>query len=207
MAYKVFSNGDALNASELNTYLMNQSVIQFASTTARDAALAPAAEGQLVWLQDVNKYTYYTGSAWADLISTTLSSPTFTGASLEAAYTTATGFAGYTFDATTNGAIQFITANSTANGTVNIRSTSTVSINTLIAVNQSLTIVLAITNGATPYYPTAWQIDGTAVTPKWSGGVAPTAGSASAIDIYTLNIIKTAATPTYTVLASQIKFA
>ena len=69
MAYKVFSNGDALTGAELNTYLMNQSVIQFASTTARDAALPSPAEGQLVWLQDSNKYVYYTGSAWADLIT------------------------------------------------------------------------------------------------------------------------------------------
>ena len=69
MAYKVFSNGNALNASELNTYLMNQSVISFASTTARDAALTAPVEGQLVWLEDSNKYVYYTGSAWADLIS------------------------------------------------------------------------------------------------------------------------------------------
>lgn len=68
MAYKVFSNGNALNASELNTYLMNQSVISFATTTARDAALTAPIEGQLVWLEDSNKYVYYTGSAWTDLI-------------------------------------------------------------------------------------------------------------------------------------------
>lgn len=140
------------------------------------------------------------------LTAPTLTSPALNGAALEAAYTTATGFAGYTFDATTNGAVQYITANATANGTVNIRSTSTVSINTLMAVNQSLTIVLAVTNGATAYRPTAWQIDGSAVTPKWSGGTAPASGNASAIDVYTLNIIKTASA-TYTVLASQTKFA
>ena len=69
MAYKVFSNGDALTGSELNTYLMNQSVMVFASTTARDAALTAPTEGMVVWLQDANKYVYYTGSAWADLIT------------------------------------------------------------------------------------------------------------------------------------------
>jgi len=69
MAYKVFSNGDALTGSELNTYLMNQSVMVFASTTARDAALTAPTEGMVVWLQDSNKYVYYTGSAWADLIT------------------------------------------------------------------------------------------------------------------------------------------
>ncbi len=69
MAYKVFSNGNALNASELNTYLMNQSVMVFASTTARDAALTAPTEGMLVWLEDSNKYVKYTGSAWADLVA------------------------------------------------------------------------------------------------------------------------------------------
>jgi len=68
MAYKVFSNGDALTGGELNTFLMNQSVIQFASSAARDAAIPAPNEGQLVWLQDSNKYVYYTGSAWANLI-------------------------------------------------------------------------------------------------------------------------------------------
>jgi hypothetical protein len=69
MAYKVFSNGDALTGGELNTYLMNQSVMVFATTTARDAALTTPSEGMVVWLQDADKYVYYTGSAWADLIS------------------------------------------------------------------------------------------------------------------------------------------
>ncbi len=69
MAYKVFSNGDALTGSEMNTYLMNQAVISFASITARDAALPSPSEGQLVWLEDSNKYVYYTGSAWSDLIT------------------------------------------------------------------------------------------------------------------------------------------
>jgi hypothetical protein len=64
------------------------------------------------------------------------------------------------------------------------------------------------TNGATAYYPTAFQVDTVAVTPKWSGGTAPSAGNASAIDAYSFTIIKTAATPTYTVLAGgAVKFA
>jgi hypothetical protein len=48
---------------------MNQAVISFATTTARDAALPSPSEGQLVWLEDSNKYVYYTGSAWSDLIT------------------------------------------------------------------------------------------------------------------------------------------
>lgn len=70
MAYKVFANGYNLNASELNTYLMNQSVMVFADATARDAALTSPTEGMLVWLQDSNKFVYRTGSStWSDLIA------------------------------------------------------------------------------------------------------------------------------------------
>jgi hypothetical protein len=47
---------------------MNQSVISFASEAARNAALTAPLEGQLVWLEDSNKYVYYSGSAWVDLL-------------------------------------------------------------------------------------------------------------------------------------------
>lgn len=68
MAYKVFQNGFPLNASELNNYLMNQSVMVFASTTARDADLTAPTEGMIVWLQDSNKFVYYNGSGvWTDV--------------------------------------------------------------------------------------------------------------------------------------------
>lgn len=68
MAYKVFQNGFPLNASELNNYLMNQSVMVFASATARDTDLTAPLEGMIVWLQDSNKFVYYTGSVWADVV-------------------------------------------------------------------------------------------------------------------------------------------
>lgn len=67
MAYKVFQNGFPLNASELNNYLMNQSVMVFATATARDTDLTAPLEGMIVWLQDSNKFVYYTGTAWSEL--------------------------------------------------------------------------------------------------------------------------------------------
>ena len=140
------------------------------------------------------------------LTNKTLTSPVLGGQAREKFYTTATGFAGYTFYFTTNGAIQYSTANATASGTVNITSASGVTLNSILAVNEAITCVLQITNGTTAYYPTAWQIDGTSVTPKWIGGTAPTAGNVSAMDIYTVTIQKTASA-TYTVIASQVKVA
>ena len=88
---------------------------------------------------------------------------------------------------------------------MNITSASGVTLNSIMATNQSMTVVLAITQTTTGYLPSAYQIDGTAVTPKWGGGSAPTA-SASAIDVLTFTIIKTASA-TFTVLASATKFA
>ena len=102
--------------------------------------------------------------------------------------------------------VWYYTSNATANFTLNFRSTSSVSLNSLMSTGQSITAVFLNTNGATAYYPTVYQIDGSAVTPKWVSGAAPTAGNASSIDAYSLTILKTASA-TYTVLASQIKFA
>jgi len=105
------------------------------------------------------------------------------------------------------GSVWYYTTNASANFTLNFRKSSTVSLSTLLAVGQSVTITFLNTNGATPYYPTVFQIDGSAVTPKWQGGTAPTGGNASSVDAYVFTIIKTATTPAYLVLASQTKFA
>jgi hypothetical protein len=67
VAYKVFTNGSVLNASEINDNLMNQSVMVFSNATARSAALTSPVEGMLTWLQDVNRYENYNGSAWVTL--------------------------------------------------------------------------------------------------------------------------------------------
>ena len=75
-----------------------------------------------------------------------------------------------------------------------------------MSIGQSLTVVFLNTNTASAFYPTAFQIDGSAVTPKWQGGTAPSSGNANSIDSYSYTIIKTASA-TYTVLASQTRFA
>jgi hypothetical protein len=79
VAYKIFTNGSVLPASDLNTYLMDQSVMVFSNSTARAAALTAPVEGMLTWLQDTNKYEFYNGSAWVALSQgDLLGSTTFT---------------------------------------------------------------------------------------------------------------------------------
>ena len=102
--------------------------------------------------------------------------------------------------------IWYYTSNASANHTVNVRGDGSTTLSSLLAVGDSITVVWANTNGTTAYWPSTFQVDGSSITPKWQGGTAPTAGNASAIDVYTYVIVKTAATPTYTVFASQSQF-
>jgi hypothetical protein len=69
MAYKVFSNGSVLNASDLNDFLMRQSVIVFSSSTSRASAITSPNEGMITYLEDTNVYQFWTGSAWTNLTS------------------------------------------------------------------------------------------------------------------------------------------
>jgi hypothetical protein len=111
------------------------------------------------------------------------------------------------FDLVTQ-AVLYFTTDASADFTLNFRGDSSTTLSSLMAVGDAISCVFLNTNGATAYYPDDFEIDGTTVTPKWSGGTAPTAGNASAIDSYSFTIIKTASTPTYEVLAGgAVKFA
>jgi hypothetical protein len=68
VAYKVFTNGSVLNASEVNENLMNQSVITFSSATARSSAITSPIEGMITYLEDSNSYQTWNGSAWVGLV-------------------------------------------------------------------------------------------------------------------------------------------
>jgi hypothetical protein len=278
--YKLFATGDVLTAAQVNTYLMQQTVMVFASSAARTSALSGVlAEGMVSYLQDTNSLEVYDGSAWigatgditaltagtgisitnptgpiptvaidtavtADLTTAqtltnktlttpiiatisntgTLTLPTSTDTIVgrattdtltnkvllsaeertTVAATAATGT--INFDAVTQGVLYF-TSNASANWTLNIRGNSGTTLSSILAVGDAITIAHLVTQGSTAYYNNAITIDGTSVTPKYQGGTAPTSGNASSIDGYSYTVIKTAATPTYTVLASQTKFA
>ena len=105
-------------------------------------------------------------------------------------------------------AIQYYTSSNTANFTLNIRGNASTTFTSLLAVGQSMSMVLMVTNSTTAYYPNVIQVDGTTtgVSLKWQGGSAVTAGNASSIDMYGLTILKTGSS-TYTVFAAQTQFA
>lgn len=108
-------------------------------------------------------------------------------------------------DAATAATAYYTSAN-TGNFTLNIRGTSSVSLDTFMSVGDAMTVVLLVTNGSTAYYANTIKIDGTTITPKYQYGNAISAGNASGIDSYVFDIIKTASA-TFTVFASMTKYA
>lgn len=112
------------------------------------------------------------------------------------------------FDAVTQGVLYY-TSNASANWTLNVRGDSSTTLNSILATGDALTVSFLVTNGATAYYQTAFNIDGTTsgVTVEYSGGTVPASGNASSVDVYTYTIIKTASA-TFTVFgAGPIKYA
>jgi hypothetical protein len=105
-----------------------------------------------------------------------------------------------------DGAVQFYNSSSSSNWVVNVRGSASITLDSVLQSNQSASIALAVTQGATAYYPTSFQIDGTTVTPKWQNGTAPSSGDASSVNLYSYAIFKTGA-GTYSVFASVSKYA
>jgi hypothetical protein len=102
--------------------------------------------------------------------------------------------------------VVYCTANATGNFTVNFRGNAGTTFNNAVPANVSVSASLVTTQGATAYYNSLVQVDGSTVTPKWQGGTAPTSGNANSTDTYVYVVMKSAAN-TYTILASQTKFA
>lgn len=70
--FKTFAVGEVLTAENVNTYLMQQSVMVFADSGARGSALGTAtgagtalAEGMVSYLSDLDEVQFFDGTAWA----------------------------------------------------------------------------------------------------------------------------------------------
>ncbi len=109
------------------------------------------------------------------------------------------------YDVLTQAVLNY-TSDAGANWTLNVRGDGSNSLDSIMDTGESVTIAHIVKQGTTPYYNSAFQIDGSSVTPEWQGGAAPTAGNASSLDVYTYTIIKTGSA-TFTALASQTQFA
>ena len=102
-------------------------------------------------------------------------------------------------------AVLYHTTVATGQFTINLRGSSSTTLNNMLSVGESVTGAFLNTN--TTFYVSTITIDGssTNVTLEYQGGSAPTSGNAG-IDVYSFTAIKTATTPAYTILASQTQF-
>jgi hypothetical protein len=229
--YKTFNTGDVLTAAQVQYYLQNQSIMYFADAAARDAALTGGIvqEGMFAYLADTNTTVYYDGAAWQSFgtgdvtgltagtgITITNASgpvptiaisdnPTLTSPKEKATISATAATGTVNLDVVTSSVLIY-TTNASGNWTLNVRGNSTTTLNSIMSTGEQISVVFETPNGATAYYPTAFNIDGSAVVPKWLGGVAPSAGNINSTDVYVYTIRKTGAS-TFTVLASQNKFA
>jgi len=217
--YPVFTALDADEANEMASTLTTKGDL-FAHNASTFTRLAVGTDDYAL-VADSGEAT---GIKWAQLatasladaavtspkLASTIDGKTFTDSKFTSARDTwqisATAATGTVNVNVETGTAWYYTSNASANWTFNFRGDASTSLDSIMAVGDSVTVVFLVTNGATAYYPTAFQVDGSAVTPKWSAGDAPAAGNASSVDSYLFTVIKTGAA-TFSVFGQQVQFA
>lgn len=175
--YTTFSPGEVIRADDVQGFLMNQSVMVFPSNAVRSTAIVVPTEGMLSWLEDDNKYQYYSGSAWADLIvpieGGTIGQAYISGGTAPAAF----GDVKAAFIETTLTAksANYTAQASDANTVLNVTSSATVTFPDVLSDVGDRIDVLANTSG------TVYLAAGTGVT-SWAG--AGTAGTGQVFYVY-----------------------
>jgi hypothetical protein len=187
--FRTWTPNEIITASNVQNYLQDQTVMVFSSSAVRATAIPVATEGMLSWLEDADKYQYYSGSAWVDLIvpitGGTAGAPYVSGGTASAGF----GDMKAEFIATTitNKSAAYTAVAADANTVLNITTASTITIPDIlpsigdqiqIVHNASGTTVIAAGTGVT-----SWAGAGTAGAVTFKMGTPYTAAA----------VIKTAA--------------
>ena len=164
-----------------------------------------AASGQATGLQWSNSLSGYTISG-STVSNATVTNPVFRSPEerWSVAATAATGTVNV--DCLTSSAV-YLTSDATGNWTTNFRGDSGTALASVLEINDSISVILAVKQGATPYLSTTFRVD-TSITPTvlWQGGTTFPAGNANSVDVYAFTLLRTGASA-YTLFASQTKFA
>ena len=72
MSRKVFTAGEVLAAADVNSFLMDQTVMSFAGTAARGSAIPTPVTGMTTYLEDTKDLRTYDGSAYISTAGLTL---------------------------------------------------------------------------------------------------------------------------------------
>ena len=140
-------------------------------------------------------YQCYNHEYMGNSVNSNSNGGTFASALMEKCnYDNTTSFgsaAEYNHDVLTHGNFAYYAQNSAGSWIYNIRGDGSTSLNDIMSVGQSISITYITTQTNTGHYQTSLKIDGSANTPEWQGGTAPSAGTATGFDVYTLTIVKT----------------
>jgi hypothetical protein len=121
MSRKVFTAGEVLAASDVNDFLMDQTIMTFAGTAARGSAIGTATEGMYAHLNDTDTLTYYNGSAWvnrvpsAAILQVVSTTKTDTFSTTSSTFTSVTGLSATITPSSTSSKI-YVSATITGNG-------------------------------------------------------------------------------------------
>ena len=105
-----------------------------------------------------------------------------------------------------NGMVHLFTTTETTTSTPNIEYDLTTSIDDVMSIGESVTVVI-ITTAAAAGYSANLQIATSPFTVEWLGGSAPSTGGSGGYDVYTYNIIKTGNNGSFVILANLVNFA
>jgi hypothetical protein len=72
MSRKVFTAGEVLAAADVNSFLMDQTVMSFAGTAARGSAIPSPVAGMTTYLEDSDDLQIYNGTSYASPFGLTL---------------------------------------------------------------------------------------------------------------------------------------
>jgi hypothetical protein len=103
-------------------------------------------------------------------------------------------------------AIILQTTNAVSDFTLNVRGDASTTLDSIMSVDQSMTLNFINKNGATAYVMSDITIDGSATTVRWTAPGSAGTGTINGNDQYVLNILKTASS-TFTVFASRVGYA
>ena len=90
-----------------------------------------------------------------------------------------------------SGMVVYYSTASTASWKPNFRVSSSVSVNSVMAINDIISPTLIVAKGATTHFANAIQVDGSNITPEFLGGAPTDGGGSGTFDIYSYTIIKT----------------
>lgn len=149
--FKTFNAGDVLSATDVNTYLMQQSVPVFASNGARGSAIAAPSQGMQTYLTSTASLYSYNGTYWLPVAPYSMEASSTFSVTTTASATWSTGTATVTFTAN-----RFVTVSPIVTATANFTSSNPVVVQVQSVTSSGFTVRASIYANVAATIPINW---------------------------------------------------